>query len=119
MKVVHLSTHDISGGAARATSRLHLALLKAGGTASLLVRSSSGNGPGMTHYRASRALSDRAVRWLARRRARRLENAIAKRRVRGVEQFNTDRAPFGAELAKALPDCDVIHLHWCAGFVDL
>jgi glycosyltransferase involved in cell wall biosynthesis len=119
VRVVHLSTFDHAGGAARATWRLHHALRAAGAESTLLARSTSSATPHVMHYRASPLLGDRLRRNVARVRCRRLDAAIARRRAPGIEQFNTDRGLFGAELAASLPACDIIHLHWTSGFVDL
>jgi glycosyltransferase involved in cell wall biosynthesis len=35
-----------------------------------------------------------------------------------LDWFSDDRTPYGEQLAAQLPHCDVINLHWVAGFVD-
>jgi glycosyltransferase involved in cell wall biosynthesis len=37
----------------------------------------------------------------------------------GYQLFNDDRSALGTEVAQQLPPCDVVNLHWVAGFVDL
>ena len=36
----------------------------------------------------------------------------------GLEPFSDDRSQHAIDLVRQLPPCDVIHLHWVAGFVD-
>ena len=36
----------------------------------------------------------------------------------GLEPFSDDRSVHAFDLVKQLPPCDVIYLHWVAGFVD-
>ena len=39
-------------------------------------------------------------------------------RTEGQELFSDDRSAIGPEVRAQLPPCDVIHLHWVAGFID-
>ncbi|MEY4941353.1 MAG: hypothetical protein RIQ93_3088, partial [Verrucomicrobiota bacterium] len=110
---------DVVGGAARATHRLHLSLLGAGVQSQMIVRTSHAPGATVRAYWSSQRFGDRLKRFFQRRRFLALDGAITRRRSPGVEQFNTDRGPFGLELARRLPACDLLHVHWCSGFVDL
>jgi glycosyltransferase involved in cell wall biosynthesis len=57
-----------------------------------------------------------------RRRARR--SAVARDAARyphrppSLDWFSDDRTPIGSQLVAQLPACDVVNLHWVAGFVD-
>lgn len=59
---------------------------------------------------------------LARRaRQRRIVGDLSAARRSGIpgrDLFSDDRTQFGAEVARRLPECDVVQLHWVAGFVD-
>jgi glycosyltransferase involved in cell wall biosynthesis len=35
-----------------------------------------------------------------------------------LDWFSDDRTPYGVQLVAQLPPCDVVNLHWVAGFVD-
>ena len=117
LRVVHLSTSDSSGGAARAAFRLHRGLRGIGVDSSMLVEERTSDDPHVTRFRPPADLLSRL-----RRRMRR--SAIAKDAARypnrppSLDWFSDDRTPTGAQLAAALPNCDVVNLHWVAGFVD-
>lgn len=118
-RVLHLSTYDRVGGAARAAHRIHRALLAAGVPSSMLVADASFPGADVSAYWASPRSIDRLHRFFARRRMQSQARAISRLRVPGIDEFSTDRAPYGRELAGRLPPYDILHLHWCTGFVDV
>lgn len=119
MRIVHLGTHDIVGGAARALHRLHLALRAEGADSRLLVRTRSSSDPATSTPVLSRAPIARAKRWLRRQRMERQARAIAAVRPADQDGFHGDRGLLGAELAAELRDADVVHLHWTQGYLDL
>ncbi|MGE0479643.1 MAG: glycosyltransferase [Phycisphaerae bacterium] len=117
MRVVHLSTSEAGGGAARAAQRLHRGLLEAGVDSSMLVAERSSRDPRVV------ALNDPAGR-----RTRRsgsalpppsieLRRALSHRPADG-DFFSEDRSAFGPALRAALPAADVVHLHWVARLLD-
>jgi glycosyltransferase involved in cell wall biosynthesis len=118
MRILHLSTNDISGGAARAAFRLHTGLLRLGHESSMLVlRRTSGessvrqlkwSGDWMIRYRRSRR----------RKRIRRDFELYKNTLPPGFEAFSDDRSDAGFDLVQQLPPCDVINLHWVAGLID-
>ncbi|MEJ5344816.1 MAG: glycosyltransferase family 4 protein [Chloroflexus sp.] len=118
MHVVHLSTNDISGGAARAAYRLHRALLAVGCRSQMLVANRRSDDPTV---QALPATVNIVKRWQRRWRGWRIRQAMKpyiQTRPSGLEPFSDDRSRYGAELVQALPPCDVINLHWVAGLVD-
>jgi glycosyltransferase involved in cell wall biosynthesis len=118
MRIVHLSTHDGGGGAARAASRLHVGLRQLGEDSSMLVRRRVGDGPNVQPFRYPMGLGARVRRVLRRWR---IQHALARytdSRPAGYEAFSDDRSDLGASVADQVPDCDVVNLHWVAGFVD-
>ena len=117
MRVVHLSASDSSGGAARAAYRLHTGLRRIGVDSSMLVEEKKTDDPHVTRFKPPADLVSRFKRRMWR-------NAIARDAARypnrpaSLDWFSDDRTPYGDQLAAQLPPCDVINLHWVAGFVD-
>lgn len=116
MRIVHLSTHDVSGGAAIAAHRLMRGQRAQGGDARMLVRHAHGADPAVAAFNPS------MFSWPARL-TRRLAQRIASEHRRllmpaSVEIFTDDRSRYGADLARTVTEFDVVHLHWIATFVD-
>jgi glycosyltransferase involved in cell wall biosynthesis len=119
MKVVHLNTYDISGGAARSAYRLHMALSRAGCDSTMFVSQSSSDDPTVVQSRPPR--QNFLSRLHNHVRYRRIDRDFARygiSRPDGYERFSDDRSPHGTDLVNQLPISDVINLHWIAGFVD-
>lgn len=118
MKIVHVSTNDIDGGAALAAFRLHRGLQRAGHESSMFVATRCSHDSSVVSFTPPTDCAHRV-----RRRLRRMviEHDFAKyrqSRPAGYEAFSDDRSPYGATIVPQLPPCDVINLHWIAGFVD-
>ena len=115
MRILHVSTYDEYGGAARAVSRLHRALLGAGIESRMLVARKDGDGP-ETEQLPGRG---RALRDELRRRC----DAFPLRRYveRENEPFSVNRICNGTllrRIAEIAPD--VVHLHWVShGFLSI
>ncbi len=118
MRILHLSTSDIGGGAARAAFRLHTGLQRLGHQSTMLVlRRTSGH----ESVRGLKWSDNLLVRLRRRRRRRQIERDFAPYRnalPAGFENFSDDRTEAGYDLVRQLPPCDLINLHWVAGFVD-
>jgi glycosyltransferase involved in cell wall biosynthesis len=118
MKVVHINKTDNLGGAARAAFRLHKGLQCTGHDSTMFVLSSfSDDGHIRTFEKKSDILSiaQRGVR------QRRIEHSFARyhhSRPGGLELFTDDRSSYAATLQPQIPSCQVINLHWVAGFLD-
>jgi glycosyltransferase involved in cell wall biosynthesis len=118
MRIFHLSTKDISGGAARAAFRLHQGLCSVGEASHMFVRNKHSRIEGVWGY-------DRSPGWLERltdRFKRRWLNLRFDRyqgsRPEGLEIFSQARTLDGYRVANALPDAEVYNLHWIRGFID-
>ncbi|HZK82797.1 MAG TPA: hypothetical protein VFC46_17070, partial [Humisphaera sp.] len=124
MRVVHISTADWLGGAARAAYRLHAGLqrLSDGGTpvrSSMLVASRVTGDPSVLQFRPSGGMLTAALR---RTRRWRIDSQLAhasRSRPNGFEPFNGDRSAYQrGELIEALPGCDLVNLHWVSELID-
>lgn len=118
MKLLHLSTNDIAGGAALAAYRLHSGLRRRGLDSELLVVKAESGDPSVRALGGGGSLLARVRRQLRLRQIRR--DFVAYRRTRGPghEQFSDDRSRYGAAVARAVPPADIVTLHWVAGMLD-
>jgi glycosyltransferase involved in cell wall biosynthesis len=120
LKILHVSTEDIAGGAGRATYRLHTGLRRLGYESSMYVihRGSKSKDSMVTAFNASMDWTSRIRRRIRRRRIARDFARYGTSRPAGFEIFSDDRSEFGDDVAKHFPPCDVVNLHWIARFVD-
>lgn len=114
MKVLHLSTHDIRGGAARAAYRLHQGLQTIGVTSSMLVQRRHGNDPTVL-------LDSRAQGMVASLLAPHIDKwplALYRQRQRTPWGLNWTPSPTVSAARQHQPD--LMQLHWIAdGFLPL
>lgn len=106
------------GGAARSAFRIHQGLARLGHDSSMFVLGAESKGAAVKVFVPPAGLKSRIQRRIRRRR---IDSAFARyqaSRPPGLEPFHDCRSAHGAEILKQLPDCDVVHLHWIAGFVD-
>ena len=118
IRVVHISANDIRGGAARAAYRLHSALNAAGVASSMFVRKRTSQDSSVSAVKQTNGWLRRRLRaWRKQRIKREFEQHQG---ILGVDYdfFTDDRSIYSNEALEQLPDCDVIHLHWIAGFID-
>lgn len=118
MRIVHLSTSDTSGGAARAAFRLHSGLRKLGQDSQMLVFKKAGNDPTVTAFKPFNDFVHRTRRNYRNKKIYRDFEPYRGTIPAGYEPFGDDRTAHGGDLSKRLPDCDLINLHWVVGFVD-
>ena len=118
MKIIHVSTEDISGGAARAAHRLHTGLRKMGHESSMFVVNRRSKDPHVTVFDASMDWGSRIRRRIRREQLKRDFARYAASRPAGIEIFSDDRSEFGNDLVRHLPSCDVLNLHWIARYLD-
>lgn len=118
MKVVHLSTNDIKGGAALSAYRLHRGLVRTGHDSSMLVKHRSSQDPKVAEFVLP---MDLGARWRRRSRRKAIVRSIrpyAQTRPSGFELFSEDRTPYGGSMLEQVPPCDVMNLHWVAAYLD-
>jgi glycosyltransferase involved in cell wall biosynthesis len=118
MKIVHISTLDNEGGAARAAFRLHKGLIQMGHDSCLLVSRSVSFDQSVITFNPPSDILKRLKRILRRELIRRNLSIYKKSIPEGYEVFRTDQSEHQATLLDQIPQCEVIHLHWIAGFVD-
>ena len=118
LKVVHLSTHDIAGGAARAAHRLHSSLRQYGVDTSMLVREARTNDPSVIRFQPTTSLLGRLKRRFRREQIQRKLRSSIRESGDRLEPFRIDRSEYGADLVSHLPPHDIVNLHWVADFVD-
>ncbi len=118
MRIVHLSTSDGNGGAARAAHRVHSGLTRLGHESSMLVLKKTTTDPAVISFKPYADLVHRARRRFRRNAIMRDSARYAATRPAGYEIFSDDRTEHGADVARQIPPCDAITLHWIAGLVD-
>jgi glycosyltransferase involved in cell wall biosynthesis len=118
LRITHLSTYDLQGGAALAAYRLHEGLRKAGHDSTFLVQYRDREKPGVVLFEPPIGLSTR-VRRVTRRyflgESRKLHYS---HRPQDGYFFNDDRSEHGGDVLRQVPPSDVLHLHWVTGLVD-
>ena len=119
MKVVHISSFAFTGGAARSAFRLHDGLKRAGIESSMIVSPMERGGKAVVPFEVSNNFIRTVQRFNRGLQIQRNLNRYSHKQPEGLELFSSDRSRYGVELAHSLPPCDVIHLHWISGFVDL
>ena len=118
IRVCHLCTHDILGGAARASYRLHTGLLQAGVDSSMLVLSRASDDPTVRVHTPGRQALLRLRRANMRRQMAVDSRRASRRHIKG-DPFTDDRSPAGIDLSRHVAGIQILNLHWVAGFVDL
>lgn len=119
LRIVHLNTYDDTGGAARATYRLHRGLRKLGHDSLMLVAHRKRHDPDVMSFVEPMDFMTRVRRRIRAERIKRGFSLYRHTRPAGYEKFTDDRTLAGSDLLSQLPPCDVVNLHWIADFVDL
>jgi len=118
LKVLHVNTYDIVGGAARAAYRLHKGLCRLEQESYMLVAERRSEDSSVSNFKPPTDLPSRLRR---RFRSKLIDRCFARYRASrptGYELFSDDRSQYGIDLLKQLPQCDAVNLHWIAGYVD-
>ncbi|MFZ5940795.1 MAG: glycosyltransferase [Bacteroidota bacterium] len=118
MKVLHINTRDISGGAALSLYEIHRQISSMGISSDLLVQDRRSNDPSVVGFRYSRKLTVRARRFLYGLRIRFEKAGISRRFMRKNELFSGHRAPYTTELTAQLDGYDLIVLNWVSDMID-
>jgi glycosyltransferase involved in cell wall biosynthesis len=118
MRIVHLSTSDTSGGAARAAFRVHSGLVRLGHDSRMFVSTRFSRDPAVDRFFPSKDLVSKIRRRVRRRSIVRdfapYEGGLPEHH----ELFSDDRTEHGIDMARQVPACDLVNLHWVAGFLD-
>ena len=115
LRVVHLSTTDVSGGAALATHRLHQALPDCDIRSTMFVASKRGDGAGVVEFRPA-FCGPRAMNQFLFRAARHLQRQFLH--AANGTFMTHDWTYFGGLVERQLPTADIIHLHWATDLLD-
>ncbi len=118
MRILHLSTSDSSGGAARAAFRLHNGLCQLGVDSTMLVSKKGSRDERVVRLRPDMRPTARLRRCFRRRQIQRDFRAYQDSRPPGYELFSDDRNEHGGALLRRIPPCDLINLHWVSNFLD-
>ncbi len=98
MKVVHLSTYDIKGGAAQATYRLHKEPERLGHQSSMFVVTRSSHDTAVVEFAPATNLMSRLQRWFRGKRIARDFAPYQASRPPGYEPFSDDRSRYAGEF---------------------
>ena len=113
MNILHLSTSDIGGGAARAAYRLHSGLGLLGHESRMLVLKKQGDDKSVTKLNWS---DDYILRFKRSRLKKKIERDFTPYKFTlppGFEIFSDDRSDTAFDLNRQIPtNVDLINLHW-------
>jgi glycosyltransferase involved in cell wall biosynthesis len=115
LRVTHLSTTDIKGGAALAAYRLHQALPERGVHSSMFVASRHSEDPNVIEFKPS-IWGPRGLNHLLFRAARRIQRRPLP--TSGGVFMTHDYAYLGGLAQRQVPDSDVFHFHWAMDLLD-
>jgi len=118
VKIVHVNTHDVWGGAALAAHRLHIGLRKIGQESMMFVAQRDGPGQDVVRFVPPVDFRSRLVRTLRRKSLARAMNRYAKSRPANAGLFNDDRSQHDDAPFHQIPPCDILNLHWISEFLD-
>jgi glycosyltransferase involved in cell wall biosynthesis len=118
MHIVHLSTSDTAGGAARAAYRVHSGLVRLGHDSRMFVSTRFSRDTAVDRFFPSKDLVAKVRRRVRRRALARDFAPYDGRLPERHELFSDDRTEHGIDMARQVPACDLVNLHWVAGFLD-
>lgn len=118
MKIRHVSTNDINGGAARAAYRLHLGLKSLNLDSSMVVLNKSSIDKNIHRVKNSAKIYARILRTIRREFIKKEFQSYHATRYKGLELFSDDRTEYKNQLNTFVNNSDILNLHWVANFVD-
>lgn len=118
MRVTHVSTSDVSGGAAIAAFRLHAGLKRSDIDSCMFVQTKRSNSDAVYVYDPQAGLAEWPKRTVRRARLKWKSFRYLRNRPPGFAAFTTDRTVFCNHAVGQLPPSDILNLHWIAGFMD-
>jgi glycosyltransferase involved in cell wall biosynthesis len=118
VRICHISTFDVRGGAAKAAYRIHSGLRRTGVKSTMLVGLKESDDPDVHSVRQDDSFSDRLHGFL-RKKLISHEFALYSDTVSPtLELFSDARVARPKRLVSSLPDADVYNLHWISGLLD-
>ena len=121
MRVLHISTSDAGGGAARAAYRLHAGLRTLGVDSHMVVAKATSGDPTCRKVTVHGGLGAKLWRRRRRKAVDRDWAAVKPGLPAGFEWFSDDRTEVGRDLARTVVESgpwDVVNLHWTGGLLD-
>lgn len=118
MKIVHLSSVDVMGGAARSAYRLHQGLQRIGWSSTMFVMDKTCPDQTIVRFDRPHGLVARVKGCMRREVIARDFAQYRASRPLWCEAFSDDRSRFQSTMLAQIPQCDVVNLHWVAGMLD-
>jgi glycosyltransferase involved in cell wall biosynthesis len=118
MNIVHLSTIDVKGGAARSAYRLHQGLQRIGCSSTMFAMEKTCADQSIVRFEPPQGIVERVGNRIRREAIDRDFAQYRASRPSGYEMFSDDRGPFPSVMVAQIPHYDVVNLHWVAGMVD-
>ena len=118
MKIIHLSTHDIAGGAALSAYRLHKSLQSSGLDSTLLVRFRHGTDNSVKQHFPNASFATKLKRLIHRRVIKRDYARYLKQRSAQSDYFSDDRNDHFLYPLNDTAGHAIIHLHWVTHYFD-
>jgi len=84
----------------------------------MLVHHKSSNDPTVVPFNPDGSLFYKCCRYIKRKIIEHDFSKYRKKRTLSFEWFSDDRSKYGNAAALQVPSCDIINLHWVAGFID-
>jgi glycosyltransferase involved in cell wall biosynthesis len=116
VRITHLSTYDLTGGAARSAYRLHSGLRSRGCDSRLVVLEKQSTDPSVILFEPRFDLWTRLRRGVRRRLIERSQKSLESRPP-GASYFTDDRNQHGSDVLRQALPTDILHLHWIARFI--
>ncbi len=117
-KVLHISTLPKSGGAARASYRLHQGLLLRGIDSQIFAQQGDPQAEEVKVFKPAKDWKTKVQRNIFHRTQTNI-NQKYPNRPQGLELFTSDQTPYRNDLLSQLPASDIFHLHWVSRFLDI
>jgi glycosyltransferase involved in cell wall biosynthesis len=118
VRIVHVSTHDVWGGAALAAHRLHTGLRYIGQESMMFVAHREGGGQDVLRFLPPTDFGSRLARTLRRKSMARSLSRYARSRAAIAELFSDDRSQHGDAPLRQIPTCEILNFHWISEFLD-
>jgi glycosyltransferase involved in cell wall biosynthesis len=118
MRILHIATSDIGGGAALAAYGIHTGLRRLGQDSVMFVMNRESEDRTVRAFVPPTSAISRLRRRLRYEQIARSFSQYRSSRPAGYERFDDDRTAHRGMILDQLPQCDIINLHWISGFVD-